>query len=77
MNAPRRKSIQEVIDKLEELKSTIETLMDEEQEAYENLPENLQGSERGEAMSEAADNLDSAYNSMDEVLEYLTAAIDG
>ena len=77
MNAPRRKSIQEVIDQLEELKSTIETLMDEEQEAYENLPENLQGSERGEAMSEAADNLDSAYNSMDEVLEYLTAAIDG
>lgn len=51
--------------------------MDEEQEAYDNLPENLQGSERGEAMSEAADNLDSAYNSMDEVLEYLTAAIDG
>ena len=77
MNAPRRKSIQEVIDQLEELKSTIETLMDEEQEAYENLPENLQGSERGEAMSEAADNLDSAYNSMDEVLEYLTAAIEG
>lgn len=77
MNAPRRKSIQEVIDQLEELKSTIETIMDEEQEAYDNLPENLQGSERGEAMSEAADNLDSAYNSMDEVLEYLTAAIDG
>lgn len=77
MNAPRRKSIQEVIDQLEELKSTIETIMDEEQEAYDNLPENLQGSERGEAMSEAADNLDSAYNSMDEVLEYLSAAIEG
>ena len=39
MNAPRRKSIQEVIDQLEELKSTIETIMDEEQEAYDNLPE--------------------------------------
>ena len=77
MNAPRRKSIQEVIDQLEELKSTIETIMDEEQEAYDNLPENLQGSERGEAMSEAADNLDSAYSSIDEVLEYLSAAIEG
>lgn len=77
MNAQRRKSIQEVIDQLEEIKSTIETLNDEEQEAYDNLPENLQGSERGEAMSEAADNLDSAFNSMDEVLEYLTAAIEG
>ena len=77
MNAPRRKSIQEVIDQLEELKSTIETIMDEEQEAYDNLPENLQGSERGEAMSEAADNLDSAFSSMEEVLDYLTSAIEG
>ena len=77
MNAPRRKSIQEVIDQFEDLKSTIESLRDEEQEAYDNLPENLQGSERGEAMSEAADSLDSACDSMDEVLEYLTSAIEG
>lgn len=77
MNAQRRKSIQEVIDQLTDLQSTVENLKDEEQEAYDNLPENLQGSERGEAMSEAADNLDSAYNSIDEVLEYLNAAIEG
>ena len=77
MNAQRRKSIQEVIDQLTDLQSTVENLKDEEQEAYDNLPENLQGSERGEAMSESADNLDSAYNSIDEVLEYLNAAIEG
>ena len=77
MNAQRRKSIQEVIDQLTDLQSTVENLKDEEQEAYDNLPENLQGSERGEAMSESADNLDSAYNSIDEVLEYLNTAIEG
>ena len=67
MNAPRRKAIQEMI----------ETIKDEEQEAFDNLPENLQGSDRGEAMEAAADNLDSAFNGMDEVLDYLTYAIEG
>ena len=77
MNADRRKRIQEIIDQLTDIQTDAEAIRDEEQEAYDNLPENLQGSERGEAMSEAADNLDSAYNSIDEVLEYLNAAIEG
>ena len=77
MNAQRRKSIQEVIDQLTDLQSTVEMLRAEEQEVYDNLPENLQGSERGEAMSEAAENLYSAYDSIDEVLEYLNTAIEG
>ena len=77
MNAPRRKAIREIISDLEELKSRLETIMDEEQEAYDNLPENLQGSERGEEMEAAADNLDSAFNGVDEVLDYLNSAIEG
>lgn len=77
MNADRRKRIQEIIDQLTDIQTDAEAIRDEEQEAYDNLPENLQGSERGEAMSEAADNLDNAYNSIDEVLEYLNAAIEG
>lgn len=77
MNAPRRKAIQEIIEKCEDLKSQIETIKDEEQEAFDNMPENLQGSERGEAMEAAADNLDSAFSSMEEVLDYLTSAIEG
>lgn len=77
MNAGRRKRIQEIVDQLTDIQTDVEALRDEEQEAYDNLPENLHGSERGEAMSEAADSLDNAYNSIDEVLEYLTAAIEG
>ena len=76
MNAQRRKSIQEVIDQLRDLMDTVEMLRDEEQEAYDNLPESIQYSERGEAMSESADNLDSAYNSIDELIGYLDAAIE-
>lgn len=75
MNASRRKSIQEIIDHLEEIKSTIETLKDEEQEAYDNLPENLQDSERGETMEAAAESLDNVYNSIDEALESLVESL--
>lgn len=57
------------------LKNQNEGLHDEEQEAYDNLPESFQESERGEAMEAAADNLDSAMSSMEEVLDSLNAAI--
>ena len=53
MNKTRRRSIQQIIDHLTELKEHIDLLRDEEQEAYDNLPESLQESERGEAMSTA------------------------
>ena len=51
MNKPRRKQIQEVIAKLNRLQEDmeilmeeIETIMDEECEYRDNMPENLQGS---------------------------------
>lgn len=76
MNAARRKRIQDVIEKVDELKTVIEELHDEEQGAYDNLPESFQESERGEAMEAAADNLDSAMSNMEEVLDSLNAAIE-
>lgn len=49
MNKIRRKELQSVIDQLEELKDSLETLMSEEEEYRDNMPENLQGSVRYEA----------------------------
>jgi hypothetical protein len=45
MNKARRKAIEEIIGKLEELKDQLETLSTEELEAYDNLPESIQSSE--------------------------------
>ena len=75
MNNTRRKSIQHVIDRLEELRQEIETLQEEEQSALDNLPESLQESERGQAMAEAVDNLEYAAGSVCEAVEYLTDAM--
>lgn len=48
MNNARRKRICKIADALNELKDQIDELHEEEQEAFENIPESLQGTERYE-----------------------------
>lgn len=48
MNNSRRKRISKIADALNELKGQIDELYEEEQEAFENIPESLQGTERYE-----------------------------
>ena len=69
MNNTRRKAIAKIVERLEELKTDFELLRDEEQEAFDNLPEGIQESERGEHMENII------YN-MEEVLENLECAFD-
>lgn len=71
MNRDRRKRIEEIGNRIGELQAELEGIRDEEQEAYDNLPENLQNSELAETMSEAIDNIDYAFTSLDEAAEYL------
>lgn len=68
MNNKRRKKIAEAIYKIEEL---IQNILDEEQEAYDNMPENLQGSERGIISEEAQESLGSAIDALEEAISYL------
>lgn len=63
MNAKRRKEIEKILAALEGLEERISTLYEEESEAYENLPEAIQESERGENMLSASEALE---NAMDE-----------
>lgn len=69
MNKIRRKALQEIYDKLSDLREELETIKDEEDESRENIPENLQGSERYEQSETASGNID-------EAMEYLSSACD-
>lgn len=69
MNKIRRKALQEIYDKLSDLREELETIKDEEDESQENMPENLQGSERYEQSETASGNID-------EAMEYLSSACD-
>ena len=57
------------IDKMQQdvasMANDLEMLADEEDEKYDNMPESLQDSERGEAMYEAAENLHDASAELD------------
>ncbi|RHA57653.1 hypothetical protein DW932_18260 [Bacteroides intestinalis] len=74
MNNNRRKHINDVMEQLNILLTEIEEIKDEEQEAYDNLPESLQDGDKGEKMSEAVGNLEYAYDGLTEVLDYLDSA---
>lgn len=76
MNRERRNRLMKVIEKLQDLRDEIEWLQMEEQEAFDNLPESLQDSERGEQMYENADNLEDAYSDLDDVVSDLIDILD-
>lgn len=74
MNRIRRKELQDILDQMAQLRDRLESVMDEEQEAYDNLPESIQDGEQGERMSNAIDCMDTALSSMEEIEEALTDA---
>lgn len=76
MNRIRRKNLKEVILELEELKAILEDLTEEEKEYRDNIPENLQGSERYEKTEEACDNLEEAISYLEEAINNIENSIE-
>lgn len=76
MNKIRRKSLRNIIDQLEELKNNLEDLQTEEEYYRDNMPENLQGSERYEQADEAVSNLEDAVSSLEDVISSIEAAVE-
>lgn len=74
MNKARRKALDEVISKIEEAKELLENLQAEEEEYRDNMPENLQSSERYEAADAAVDNMSSAVDALDEAISSIESA---
>lgn len=79
MNNQRRKELKNIvatmenictvnIDELEGIKSDIESVLWDEEFAFESMPENLQYSMRGEASQEAQDNMNEAIDFIDEFI---------
>ena len=55
------------LDELEAIHSDLEAVRDEEQDAFDNLSENLQGSERGDTMEEAISSMDEAMGTIESI----------
>ncbi len=76
MNRNRRKQISDIYNSLNEHVESLTFLMDEEQDAHDNLPESIQNGERGEQMQNyidsirtAIDNIESATGELEGIFE--------
>lgn len=66
MNKARRKKLGEAFDLVNSAKEILEDVREEEQDAYENLPESLQNSGKGEDMQNYMDMMEEAVNYLDD-----------
>lgn len=69
MNNERRKALRRWNKRAEELKSDLESILWDEQNYYDNIPENLQFSERAEASEEAINQMEDAIDDLGDVIE--------
>jgi len=77
MNKQRRKALEEIIGKLENQKAAIEAILDEEQEAYDNIPESLQDTDRANQIYENIDALEDAIANLEgDVIDALQELVD-
>lgn len=58
-------------DKYDDLSSKCREMANEEEEKYDNMSDGLRNSERGEAMQNAAQVLESAADDLDQIINYI------
>lgn len=71
MNKDRRNKIQQIIDNINLVKSKLQNVLDDEEFAFDSMPENLQYSIRGEESQEAIDYMNEAIEHLDNAIEVL------
>lgn len=78
MNDTRRRRINEVKTQidfannyLKEASKKLSSILNEEQDAFDNMPEGLQSTYRGMCSEDAIDNMEEASDKLDEVIKLL------
>lgn len=78
MNNARRKRIEDALELMSRARGILEEVLEEEQEAFDALPESFQYGERGDAMQECIDALESGAGDLETAEEsiYETCGLD-
>ena len=74
MNKRRREEISEVVGTLQDCKSKLENIKDEEDTSRENMPENMEGSQRYEDSETASERIDDAIADLESAIDNLGEA---
>lgn len=71
MNKTRRQQLRKWLEDMENIKSELETICSDEQDYFDNMPENLQGSQRGMDAEEAIDQMNEAVSSIEDAISII------
>ena len=71
MNKQRRQKIRDVRKEIENCKENLQKILDEEQDYFDNMPENLQGSMRGSDSEDAIDIMESCIEDLENIINEL------
>lgn len=71
MNKARRQQLSKWLAEIEEIKDNLETICSDEEEYFDNMPENLQGSQRGMDAEEAIEQMNEAVSSIEEAISII------
>lgn len=66
VNAERRKQLDKVLEAVSAARADLESLRDEEQEYFDNMPESFQSGEKGQAAEAAIEAMEEAIGSLEE-----------
>ena len=71
MNKLRKQKIRDVRKEIENCKENLQKILDEEQDYFDNIPENLQGSMIGSDSEDAIDIMESCIEDLENVINEL------
>lgn len=71
MNKARRTRLATILETTEELAAALREVIEDEEDANENLPESIQGTDRGETASGTIDILNEALELLEQAKDYI------
>ena len=71
MNKARKKQLESALSVLKGVLEVVSELCDQEEEAFDNLPESIQESDRGDEMQGYIDSLSTACDSLEDAIDSL------
>lgn len=77
MNKQRRRSLEKLIPAIEALAGDVRGIQEEETEAFENMPEGIQMSDRGDTMQNGIDALGLVADTIEEQVEAINEIVAG
>jgi len=75
MNNKKRKDLSAAVDLIKQALIQIEEIQIEEQDGFDNLPEGLQESEKGEQMERHAETIQDVFDEIEQQIDILESEV--